>query len=46
MSGGQKTVLIWVVIIGLIAYAADINVGHVISSFFAALQSMHNANAH
>lgn len=46
MSHGQKTLLLWAVIIGLIAYAADINLDHVISGFFSALQQMHNSNAH
>jgi uncharacterized membrane protein YobD (UPF0266 family) len=46
MGHGQKQVLIWVVIIGVIAYAANINVGHFITGVLNALQSMHNANAH
>ena len=46
MSPGQKTLLIWVAIIVLIAYCGDINVGHVISGFLNGLQQIHNSNAH
>jgi hypothetical protein len=46
MSHGQKTLLIWVVIIVLIAYMANVNLGHLVSSFMNSLQQIHNSNAH
>lgn len=44
MSPGQKTLLTWVVIILIIAYLGNVNVGHFISSVLQAAQSVHNSN--
>ncbi len=44
MSHGQKTLLTWVVIILLIAYLGNINVGAFVSSVLHAAQTVHQSN--
>jgi uncharacterized membrane protein YgaE (UPF0421/DUF939 family) len=46
MSPGQKSLLMWVVIILFVAYLANVNLGHLLSSFMTSIQTIHNSNAH
>jgi hypothetical protein len=46
VSHGQKTLITWVVIILLIAYLANVNLGQLVHNFMHSLQTIHNSNAH
>ena len=46
MSDGQKKFLIWVGIILLVAYLADVKLGSLIGNAMHSLQTIHNQNAH
>ena len=46
MSGAQKSLLLWAVLILLVAYLMGINVAAFVSSVIHAAQSVHQVNAH
>lgn len=46
MSELQKSIVLWLAVILVIAYLLNINIFDVLSSIGHALQQVHNSNAH